>query len=120
LLLIIVIYVLVSTLLTKLKRSQVGIYSTKPAFEQLTDTCLERKLPVKSWRLGESLAMEERGESLRIFDLNHEKAPTLSQITLRLTEENGELTGGADVVNWIADGIKAQNDQYVFPRFLKS
>jgi hypothetical protein len=117
-LLLIVIDILVSTLLTKLKRSQVGIHSTKPAFEQLTDACLERKLPVKSWRLGESLAMEERGESLRIFDLNHEKAPTLSQITLRLTETNGELTDGADVVNWIADGIKAQNDQYVFPRFL--
>ena len=33
--------ILVPTLLTKLKRSQVGLDSTQPAFEQLTNTCLQ-------------------------------------------------------------------------------
>jgi len=111
---LLIIIILVQTLLTKLKRSQVGLDSTQPAFEQLTDTCKNRNLPVNSWRLAESLAMEERGESLRIFDINHEKAPTLAQITLRLTETNENSDDGAGSVDWVADGIKIQNDQYVF------
>ena len=94
--------ILVPTLLTKLKRSQVGLDSTQPAFKQLTNTCLQRKLPVKSWRSTEHLAMEERGEKLRIFDINHGKAPTFTQITLSLTETN----------------IKTQNDQWVFTAIL--
>lgn len=106
------------TLITKFKRSQVGLESTEPAFQQLTDTCMSRKLPVNSWKLAESLAMEERGESLRIFDINHEKAPTLAQIRLRLTDSKENSNDGADSVNWVADGIKIQNDQYVFSNML--
>ena len=94
--------ILIPTLLTKLKRSQVGLDSMQPAFEQLTNTCLQRKLPVESWRSTECLAMEERGEKLRIFDINHGKAPTFTQITLSLTETN----------------IKTQNDQWVFTAIL--
>ena len=104
---------LVPTLLTKLKRSQIGLDSTQPAFDQLTKSCIERKLPVESWALSESLAMEERGEKLRIFDVNHENAPTLAQITLKLTDSNDNSTDSANVVHWISDGIKAQNDQWV-------
>jgi hypothetical protein len=74
---------------------------------------MERSLPVDSWRSAESSAMEKRGEYLRIFDINHEKAPTLAQITLRLTETRENSNDGADSVSWIADGIKIQNDQYV-------
>jgi hypothetical protein len=55
--------------------------------------------------------MEERGESLRIFDINHEKAPTLAQITLQLTDDKEISNNSANVVDWIADGIKAQSDQ---------
>jgi hypothetical protein len=109
-----IIIILVPTLLTKFKRSQVGLDSTRPAFQELTDTCMKRNLPVDSWKLAEALAMEERGEHLRIFDINHEKAPTLAQITLRLTETNENSSDSADSVNWVADGIKIQNDQFVF------
>ncbi len=59
------------------------------------------------------MAMEERGDHLRIFDVNHEKAPTLAQVTLQLTEGRDHTGGGGNIVDWIADGIKAQNDQYV-------
>jgi hypothetical protein len=104
---------IVPTLLTKLKRSQIGLDSTKPAFEELTKSCLQRNLPVESWRAAENLAMEERGEKLGIFDINHEKAPTLAQITLQLTDNKEISNNSANVVDWIADGIKAQNDQYV-------
>jgi hypothetical protein len=57
--------------------------------------------------------MEKRGKSLSFFDINQEKAPTLSQITLRLTDENGDSNHTSKVVDWVADGIKAQNDQLV-------
>ena len=99
------------TLLKKLKRSQIGLDSTKPAFDQLTKSCLQRKLPVQSWKLAEGLAMEERGQSLRIFEVDHQNAPSLAEITLKLTESKGNTTGNANLVHWISDGIKAQNDQ---------
>lgn len=105
--------ILVSTLLIKYKRSQDGLDSTQPAFDQLTKSCLQRGLPVEAWRAAEHLAMEERGDLLRIFDVNHEKAPTLAQVTLRLTEAKDGSGSGLNIVDWIADGIKAQNDQWV-------
>ena len=103
----------VRTLLNKLKRSQVGLDSTKPAFEQLTKSCNERRLPVDSWKSDEHLATEERGERLKVFDINHQKLPTLAEITVRLCD-NKENTGGLEgIIDWIADGIKAENDRLV-------
>jgi len=87
--------------------------STKPAFDHLTKSCVERKLPVESWKLAEALAMKERGEKLKIFDVDHQNAPTLAEITLRLTDEDEDLNDSSNVVHWISDGIKAQNDQWV-------
>lgn len=106
-------FCLVSTLLTKLKRAQIGLESTKPAFNQLTKLCSQRKLPVETWRAEEHLAMEERGEQLRIFEVNHEKAPTLAEITLKLTQAEDNQNNASNIVDWISDGIKAQNDQWV-------
>ena len=57
--------------------------------------------------------MEERGEHLRIFDIKHEKAPSLAEITLKLTEMKDHSNDSSNIVDWIADGIKAQNDQWV-------
>ena len=79
----------------------------------MTKSCIQRKLPVESWASAEGLAMEERGERLRIFDLNHENAPTLAQITLRLTDTKDNSKDGVNVVHWISDGIKTQNEQWV-------
>ena len=104
----------VPTLLLKLKRSRIGLDSTQPAFEELTKACIQRKLPVNSWKLEESLAMEERGESLKIFDIKHQKAPTMAQITLQLCDNKDNINASVDIVDWIADGIKAENEQYVF------
>jgi hypothetical protein len=101
----------VPTLLTKLKRSQIGLDSTKPAFDQLTISCIQRKLPVDSWKEAESLAMEERGERLKIFDLDHQNAPSLAEVTLRLTDTRDNTNSNSNIVHWISDGIKAQNDQ---------
>jgi hypothetical protein len=104
-------YFLVPTLIVKLKRSQIGLKSTQPAFEQLTQSCIQQHLPVETWKRDEDLAMKERGEQLKIFDINHEKAPTLAEITLQLCDDKDSSDSAADVVDWIADGIKAENDQ---------
>jgi hypothetical protein len=55
--------------------------------------------------------MEERGDHLKIFDINHKKAPTLAQITLQLTDIEDNPSDSVKIVDWIADGIKAENDQ---------
>jgi hypothetical protein len=57
--------------------------------------------------------MEERGEQLTIFDINHKKPPTLAEITLSLTDTKDALKDSVDSVDWIADGIKVQNAQWV-------
>lgn len=59
------------------------------------------------------MAMEERGHHLKIFDINHKKPPTLAQITLQLTDMKDNPSDNVKIVDWIADGIKAQNDQWV-------
>ena len=59
------------------------------------------------------MAVEERGEGLRMFDINHKKARTLADITLELTNNKESLNNPVNAVDWITDGIKAQNDQWV-------
>ena len=55
--------------------------------------------------------MEERGEKLKIFNVNHKKAPTLAQITLGLSESKENSNEASNIIDWIADGIKIENDQ---------
>jgi hypothetical protein len=94
------------------QKKSTGLDSTRPTFEHLTNTCLQlKKLLVESWRSAELLAMEERGERLKIFDVNHTKAPTLAQITLNLTESKDNSNEAMNIMDWIADGIKTENDQ---------
>jgi hypothetical protein len=55
--------------------------------------------------------MEERGEKLKIFDINHKKPPTLAQITLSLTESKDNSNEVSNIIDWIADGIKTEIEQ---------
>jgi Kyakuja-Dileera-Zisupton transposase len=75
-------FLLVPTLLTKHKLSQDGLDSTQPVFDELTKSCLLRKLPIEAWKSVEHSAMKNRGNQLRIFDISHEKAPSLAEVTL--------------------------------------
>ena len=61
--------------------------------------------------------MDDRGEALRIFNINQEMAPTLAQITLWLADKNKDSIDASNVVDWVANGIKAQNYQFI-NRFL--
>ena len=104
-------FLLVATLLTKHKCSQDGLDSTQPAFDELTKSCLLQKLPIETWKSAEHLAMKNRGNQLRIFDISHKKTPTLAEVTLQLTEIQDHSSNNVNVVNWIAHGIRMQNDQ---------
>ena len=106
-----ILFLLVPTLLTEHKHSQDGLDSTQPAFDELTKSCLLQKLPIEIWKSAEHLAMKNRGNQLRIFDISHEKAPTLAEVTLQLMETQDHSNNSMNVVNWIAHGIRTQNDQ---------
>lgn len=60
------------------------------------------------------MAMEERGNKLEIFDVKHKKPPTLAEITLELTDTKGQENDHVKIVDWISDGIKVENDQFVY------
>lgn len=104
-------------LLMKLRRANDGLDSTQPAFSQLTDSCIQRSLPVHIWGLDEQLAMSQRGDHLKIYDLNHDKAPSLAEITLQLSENDAYSGNGVGATAWIASGIKAENEQLVLSLF---
>ena len=55
--------------------------------------------------------MSQRGDHLKIFDLNHEKAPSLAQITLQLSKNDVCSGNGVSAMTWITNGIKAENEQ---------
>ena len=64
------------------------------------------------------MAIEERGERLTIFNVNHKKAPTLPKITLELTVKKN-ISELNKAIDWIADVIKAKDDQWVFNSIFK-
>ncbi|KAI0245205.1 hypothetical protein BJV78DRAFT_1140459, partial [Lactifluus subvellereus] len=55
----------------KWSRAKQGLAETKPAFEQLTE-CLEPSL-VQEWTAQERVAMENRGDHLKIYEVTSEK-----------------------------------------------
>jgi hypothetical protein len=60
-----------NSLCGKWSRAKEGVSETKPAFEQLTE-CLEASL-VREWTAQERVAMEKRGEHLRIYEVTLER-----------------------------------------------
>jgi hypothetical protein len=55
----------------KWSRAREGVAKTKSAFEQLTD-CLEVSL-VQEWTAQERVAMDKRGDHLKIYEVTSEK-----------------------------------------------
>lgn len=55
------------SLCKKLSRAKLGMADTGPAFEDLSER-LEPAL-IQEWTAQESVAMEERGENLRIYNV---------------------------------------------------
>ncbi len=55
----------------KWKRAKTGVSTTQSAFEQLTD-CLDDSL-IEEWTNQEHVAMEKRGDHLKIFTVTSDK-----------------------------------------------
>jgi hypothetical protein len=103
-----------------------GVSETKPAFEQLTE-CLDAAL-VRDWTEQERVAMEKRGDYLKIYEVVSTKCkrclnsssdtdhlclpvPTLAEIRLKLSEtevQHGNLSGS---VSTIAEGLAIEKSQ---------
>ena len=64
----------------KWSRAKDGIANTQPAFEQLTD-CLEPSL-VQEWTAQHRVAMEKRGDHLKIYEVKSEKRGRLICFTV--------------------------------------
>ena len=61
---------LADSLCTKWTRAKKGVSETKLAFEQLSD-CLEASL-IEEWTGQERVAMEERGDHLKVYVVRSE------------------------------------------------
>jgi hypothetical protein len=114
------------SLCKKWSRAKQGLSETMPAFEQLTE-CLEPSL-VQEWTAQERVAMENRGDHLKIYEATLDKCriafhpllgtdgscalvPTLADIRLRLSEAEvryGNLSGS---VSALMEGLTIERSQ---------
>ena len=105
-----------------------GINDTQSVFEQLTD-CIDPS-SVKEWTAQERIAMEQRGEHLKIYEVKSEKCmislyrhliynfsrllvPSMAEIWLELSEKEvrqGNLSGA---VATLTEGLAIEQAQYV-------
>ncbi|KAG1764090.1 hypothetical protein EV702DRAFT_1051462 [Suillus placidus] len=100
---------IVKTLLQKYKRANKGIDDTKVPFEELTSSLEVSK--VSSWEKDETRAMEQHGEHLDIYQLKIDKAPTVAEIRLKLTETEYADTGKWGSISWLINGINLEDAQ---------
>jgi hypothetical protein len=113
------------TLMKKLQAASAGVIDTRQAYTGLTES-LDQDL-VSAWTEAYSLALEERGEHLKIFEVRMEKgevacqlsrrklnfwylisAPSLGEIRLQLTEEEIELPVPNGAVGWLVNGMNLE------------
>ncbi|KIK31764.1 hypothetical protein CY34DRAFT_36943, partial [Suillus luteus UH-Slu-Lm8-n1] len=100
---------IVKTLLQKYKRAIKGIDDTRVPFEELT--CSLDVSKVSSWEKDEKQAMDQRGEHLDIYQLKIDKAPTMAEIRLKLTETEYADTGTSGSISWLINGINLEDSQ---------
>ncbi|KIK34294.1 hypothetical protein CY34DRAFT_98279 [Suillus luteus UH-Slu-Lm8-n1] len=100
---------IVKTLLQKYRRANKGIDDTKIPFEDLTRSLDVNK--VSLWESDEKQAMEQHGEHLDIYLLKIDKAPTMAEMRLKLTETEYANTGKLGSVSWLMDSINLEDAQ---------
>ncbi|KAG1799946.1 uncharacterized protein HD556DRAFT_1305447 [Suillus plorans] len=97
------------TLLKKYKRALKGVDDTKSPFDELTLSLDPEKISI--WKINEKKAMEQRGEYLDIYQLQMNKAPTMAEIRLKLTESENTDTSKPGTVSWLITGINLEDLQ---------
>ncbi|KAG1732854.1 uncharacterized protein EDB91DRAFT_1057862 [Suillus paluster] len=63
------------------------------------------------WEIDEKKAVEERGEYLDIYQLQINKAPTMAEIRLKLTESENNDDRLPGTVSWLITGINLEDLQ---------
>ncbi|KAG1787048.1 uncharacterized protein HD556DRAFT_1312999 [Suillus plorans] len=100
---------IMKTLLKKYKRALKGVDDTKSPFDELTLSLDPEKISI--WKIDEKKAMEQRGEYLDIYQLQMNKAPTMAEIRLKLTESENTDTSKPGTVSWLITGINLEDLQ---------
>ncbi|KAG1840122.1 hypothetical protein C8R48DRAFT_679665 [Suillus tomentosus] len=100
---------IIKTLLKKYKWALKGVDDTKSPFDELTLSLDPEKILM--WKIDEKKAMEQRGEYLDIYQLQMNKAPTMAEIRLKLTESENTDTGKPGTVSWLITGINLEDLQ---------
>ncbi|KAG1886594.1 hypothetical protein F4604DRAFT_1571859, partial [Suillus subluteus] len=101
--------ILAKTLLTKYKRALKGVDETKSPFDELAWSLNPGKILM--WEIDEKKAVEERGEYLDIYQLQINKAPTMAEIRLKLTESENDDDKHPGTVSWLITGINLEDLQ---------
>ncbi|KAG2057810.1 hypothetical protein BDR06DRAFT_864240, partial [Suillus hirtellus] len=65
----------------------------------------------EKWKKQAELAALDRGELLDIYQLKMDKAPTMAEIRLRLTENELSSHGRTGAILWLIEGINIENTQ---------
>ncbi|KAG1784341.1 uncharacterized protein HD556DRAFT_1315167 [Suillus plorans] len=100
---------IMKTLLKKYKRALKGVDDTKSPFDELTLSLDPEKISI--WKIDEKKAMEQCGEYLDIYQLQMNKAPTMAEIRLKLTESENTDTSKPGTVSWLITGINLEDLQ---------
>ncbi|KAG9312102.1 hypothetical protein JVU11DRAFT_7387 [Chiua virens] len=98
---------LAKSLHKKYKTALAGVKSTKEPFEELTRSLEAAK--IQEWSQQAVKADFERGETLDIYSLKIEKAPTLAEIRLSLVQSAPGSERTQSSVNWLIEGISIEN-----------
>ncbi|KIK24131.1 hypothetical protein PISMIDRAFT_10407 [Pisolithus microcarpus 441] len=102
-------YITVPSLLKRYKNSSRCLEEINQAYEQLTAVLDPDK--VSQWELDALRAEADRGESLDIYLLKGDKAPTFHEAWLQLMKNPKSPSGNVGSVAWLAEGIGIEDSQ---------
>ncbi|KAG1744530.1 uncharacterized protein EDB91DRAFT_1050678, partial [Suillus paluster] len=97
------------SLLKKYRQALQGVSDTQGPYEELTK--LLDLDDVQEWKKAAEKAAQDRGELLDIYQLKMDKAPSMAEIRLRLTENELSANGRTGSVAWLIEGINIENSQ---------
>ncbi|KAF8463731.1 hypothetical protein DFH94DRAFT_686719 [Russula ochroleuca] len=100
---------IVSTLCKKIEKAMIGVKDTSEAFIELS-AALDTNL-IEAWQRDEQQAQVNRGECLRIYDVQVEQAPSQADIRLGLTSSEQKKGLRCGTITWLVLGISLEDEQ---------
>ncbi len=96
-------------LLTKYKRATLSLKETKQGYDDLTETL--HPSDIQQWKMDKERAMKNRGEELKLFDVQEMKSSTQADIRLQLSEKESSNQMAGGTISWLAEGISLEQAQ---------